>query len=167
MGRLPRGDDVLRLLVPLPEGSLGRDPGAARVARPRDRRAEPLLPRSDARDQYLLRGGRPVGELSSCAVELPPVAAAADALGQGIVVPHVPVGGLGRRCSVPGRPLEGWRLASKGLVPPPRRRGSALAQGCDRSGRVVLPLARAAAVWTGVRVLVVLLAAGEHEDEVA
>ena len=58
-------------------------------------------------------------------------------------------------------------MASKGLGPPPRRRGSVLAQGCNRSGRVVLPLARAAAVWTGVRVLVVLLAAGEHEDEVA
>ena len=49
--------------------------------------------------------------------------------------------------------MEGWRVASKGLGPLPRRRGSALAQGCDRSGRVVLPLARAAAVSTGLRVL--------------
>ena len=63
--------------------------------------------------------------------------------------------------------MEGWRVASMGLGRLPRRRGSALAHGCDRCGRVVLPLARAAAVWTGVRVLVVLLAAGEHEDEVA
>ena len=151
MGRLPRGDDVLRLLVPLPEGSLGRDPGAARVARPRDRRAEPLLPRSDARDQYLLRGGRPVGELSSCAVELPPVAPAADALGQGIVVPHVPVCGLGRRCSAPGAATGGLAGGFEGVAPPPRRKGIALAQGCDRSGRVALPLARVAAVSTGER----------------
>jgi hypothetical protein len=34
----------------------------------------------------------------------------------------------------------------------PRRRGSALALGCGRDGRVVLPLARAAAVSTGLRV---------------
>ena len=52
-----------------------------------------------------------------------------------------------------GGPLEGWRVASKGLGPLPRRRGSALAQGCGRAGRVVLPLPRAAAVSTGVRVL--------------
>ena len=63
--------------------------------------------------------------------------------------------------------MEGLRVASKGLGPLPRSRGSVLTHGCDRSGRVALPLARAAAVWTGVRVLVVLLAAGEHEDEVA
>ena len=42
-------------------------------------------------------------------------------------------------------------MASKGLGPLPRRRGSALARGCGWSGRVVLPLARAAAVSTGVR----------------
>ena len=58
-------------------------------------------------------------------------------------------------------------MASKGLGPLATMRGSALARGCGMGGRVVLPLARAAAVWTGVRVLVVLLAAGEHEDEVA
>ena len=51
-----------------------------------------------------------------------------------------------------GRPLEGWRVASKGLGPLPRRRGSALAHGCGRSGRAVLPLVRAAAVSTGLRV---------------
>ena len=44
-------------------------------------------------------------------------------------------------------------MASKGLGPLPRRRGSALAHGCAGGGRVVLPLARAAAVSTGVRVL--------------
>ena len=44
-------------------------------------------------------------------------------------------------------------MASKGLGPLPRRRGSALAHGCGRGGRVVLPLARAAAVSTGLRVL--------------
>ena len=48
--------------------------------------------------------------------------------------------------------MKGWRVASKGLGPLPRRRGSALAHGCDRGGRVVLPLARAAAVSTGLRV---------------
>jgi len=41
------------------------------------------------------------------------------------------------------------RVASKGLRPLPRRRGRALAHGCDRSGRVALPLARVAAVSTG------------------
>jgi hypothetical protein len=56
----------------------------------------------------------------------------------------VPASGLGRRSLVSGRPLEGWRVAAMGLGPLPRRRGSALAHGCDRSGRVVLPLARAA-----------------------
>ena len=40
---------------------------------------------------------------------------------------------------------------SMGLGRLPRRRGSALAHGCDRCGRVVLPLARAAAVSTGLR----------------
>ena len=49
--------------------------------------------------------------------------------------------------------MEGWRVASKGTGPLPRRRGSALAQGCDRGGRVALPLAKAAAVSTGLRVL--------------
>ena len=32
-------------------------------------------------------------------------------------------------------------------------RGSALAHGCDRGGRVLLPLPKVAAVWTGLRVL--------------
>ena len=48
-----------------------------------------------------------------------------------------------------GRTLERWRAASKGLGPLPRRRRSALAHGCGRCGRAVLPLARAAAVSTG------------------
>ena len=43
-------------------------------------------------------------------------------------------------------------MASKRLGPLPRTRGSALAHGCGRGGRVVLPLARAAAVSTGLRV---------------
>ena len=45
-------------------------------------------------------------------------------------------------------------MASKGLRPLPRRRGSVLANGGDRSGRVVLPLARAAAVSTGLSIRV-------------
>ena len=49
--------------------------------------------------------------------------------------------------------MEGWRVASKGLGPLPRKRGSTLAQGCDRGGRVALPLTKAAAVSTGLRVL--------------
>ena len=52
--------------------------------------------------------------------------------------------------------MEGWQEASKGLGPLPRRRGSALARGCGRGGRVVLPLARAAVISTGVRVLQVI-----------
>ena len=48
--------------------------------------------------------------------------------------------------------MEGWRVASKGLGPLPRRRESALAHGCGEGGRVLLPLARAAAVSTGERV---------------
>ena len=48
--------------------------------------------------------------------------------------------------------MEGWRVASKGLEPLPRRRGSALAHARGRGGRVVLPLARAAAVSTRWRV---------------
>ena len=43
-------------------------------------------------------------------------------------------------------------MASKRLGPLPRRRGSTLALGCGRGGRVVLPLARAAAVSTGLSV---------------
>ena len=63
---------------------------------------------------------------------------------------HVPViSGLVRRSSVSGRPVKGWRVASKGLGPPPRRRGSALALGCGRNGRGALRLARATAVSTG------------------
>ena len=48
--------------------------------------------------------------------------------------------------------MEGWRLASKRLGPLPRRRGSALAHGCGRSGRGALPLPRAAVISTGLRV---------------
>ena len=48
-----------------------------------------------------------------------------------------------------GGPLEGWRVASKGLGAPPRIKGSALAHGCGRDGRAVLRLARAAVISTG------------------
>ena len=54
--------------------------------------------------------------------------------------------GLGRRSSALGRPLEGWRVGSKGLGPLPRRRGSALANSCGIGNCAVLPLASAAAV---------------------
>ena len=73
-------------------------------------------------------------------------------LGQAVHEAAVPVSGLGRRSSVSGRPSEGWRVASKGLGPLSRRRGSALAYGCGMGGRVVLPLARAAAVSTGLTI---------------
>ena len=45
--------------------------------------------------------------------------------------------------------MEGLQVASNGLGPLPRRSGGALARGCGGRGRVVLPLARAAAVSTG------------------
>ena len=51
--------------------------------------------------------------------------------------------------------MKGWWVASKGLRPLPRR-GSALAHGCSRSGRVVLPLARAAVISTGLRIQLLL-----------
>ena len=60
---------------------------------------------------------------------------------------------MGRRSAALGGPLEGLRVASKGLGPLPRRRGGALALGCGGGGRVVLPLPRAAAVSTRLRVL--------------
>ena len=74
----------------------------------------------------------------------------------------VPVSGLGRRCSVSGRPLKGWRVASKGLGPLPRRRGSALAHGCGMGGRVVLPLPRAVALSTRLRAPVGLARVLQH-----
>ena len=43
-------------------------------------------------------------------------------------------------------------MASKRLGPLPRTRGSTLAHGCGREGSGALPLARAAAVSTGLRV---------------
>ena len=70
---------------------------------------------------------------------------------------RVPVSGLGRRSAALGGSLGGWRVASKRVGPLPRRRGSALARGCGRGGRVVLPLARATVISTGLRV---------HGDEV-
>ena len=41
-------------------------------------------------------------------------------------------------------------MALKGLGPLPRRKGSALALGCDRGGSGALPLPRAAVISTGV-----------------
>ena len=61
-------------------------------------------------------------------------------------------GGLAGGSSALGGPLEGWRVASKGLGPLPRRRGSALAHGCGRSGIGALPLPRAAVISTRLRV---------------
>ena len=43
-------------------------------------------------------------------------------------------------------------MASKGLGTLPRRRYSALSRGCGTGVAVVLPLARAAAVSTGLRI---------------
>ena len=54
--------------------------------------------------------------------------------------------------------MEGWQVATKGLGPLPRRRGSAVARGCNKGGRAVLPLARAAAVSTRLRVQAELVA---------
>ena len=58
---------------------------------------------------------------------------------------------LGAQTLSLGRPLEGGLVAGRSL---PMVRGSALGHGCCRGGRVVLPLARAAAVSTRLRVLV-------------
>ena len=55
-------------------------------------------------------------------------------------------------------------MASKGVGPLPRRRGSALAHGCGRGGRVELALPRAAAVSTSLRVLAGLAARPTVED---
>ena len=51
--------------------------------------------------------------------------------------------------------MEGWLVASKGLGPLPRRRGSALADGCGRSGIGALPLPRAAVISTRLRLLAI------------
>ena len=49
--------------------------------------------------------------------------------------------------------MEGWLVASEGLGLLPRTRGGGtLAQCCATGGRVVLPLPRAAAVSTSLRV---------------
>ena len=51
-----------------------------------------------------------------------------------------------------GGPLDGWLVALNGLAALAKRRGSALALGCGRGGRVVLRSPRAAAVSTRLRV---------------
>ena len=48
--------------------------------------------------------------------------------------------------------MEGWRVASKRLGALPRIMWAALGRGCGREGSWALPLARAAAVSTGLRV---------------
>ena len=59
-------------------------------------------------------------------------------------------------------------MASKGLGPLPRMKWAALAHGCGRGGRVVLPLARAAAVSTGLRVpLAHDAVTGRHDAQAA
>ena len=47
--------------------------------------------------------------------------------------------------------MEGWRVASKRLGALPRIKRGALGRGCGREGSVVLPLPRAVAVSTRVR----------------
>ena len=49
--------------------------------------------------------------------------------------------------------MEGWRVASKRLGALPRIKRGALGRGCGREGSVVLPLPRAAAISTRLRVL--------------
>ena len=63
--------------------------------------------------------------------------------------------------------MEGWRVASKRLAALPRRRRSALAHGCGRGGRGALPLPRAAAVSTRLRVHVQVARPAEREQRVA
>ena len=65
----------------------------------------------------------------------------------------VPVRGLGRRSAALGGPLEGWRVASKRLGALPRIKRGALGRDCGREGSGALPLPRAAAASTGLRVL--------------
>ena len=48
--------------------------------------------------------------------------------------------------------MKGWRVASKRLGPLPRIKWAALGRGCGREGSGALPLPRAAAVSTGLRV---------------
>jgi len=48
--------------------------------------------------------------------------------------------------------LKGWLMASKRLGPLPRMRWAALGRGCGREGSGALPLPRAAAISTRVRV---------------
>ena len=68
----------------------------------------------------------------------------------------VPVRGLARRSAALGRPLEGWRLASKRLGALPRIRRGALGRGCGMEGSGALPLPRAAVISTRLRVLAAL-----------
>ena len=63
----------------------------------------------------------------------------------------VPVSGLGRRSAAAAGPLEGWRVASKGLAALPRISRDGLGRGYGSKGSGALPLPRAAAVSTGLR----------------
>ena len=58
----------------------------------------------------------------------------------------VPVRGLARRSAALGRPLEGWRVASKRLGALPRIQRGALGRGCGMEGSGALPLPRAAVI---------------------
>jgi len=58
-------------------------------------------------------------------------------------------------------------VASKGLAALPRTRGSTLAHGCGREGSGALPLARAAAVSTGLRVRVERALGAHAREQVA
>jgi len=68
------------------------------------------------------------------------------------LVEVVPVSGLGRRSSALEAAFKGRLVTSKGLRPLPRIRRGTLGRGCGREGSGALPLPRAAAVSTGLRV---------------
>ena len=65
---------------------------------------------------------------------------------------RVPVSGLGRGSAALIGPLEGSRVASKGLGPLPRIKRGSLGRGWGREGSGALPLPRAAVISTGLRV---------------
>ena len=68
--------------------------------------------------------------------------------------------GIGAQIRSLGRPLKGWRVASKRLGPLPRIKWAALGRDCGREGSGALQLPRAAAVSTRLRVRVEVAVAG-------
>ena len=64
---------------------------------------------------------------------------------------RVPARGLGRGSAALVGPLEGTRVASKGLGPLPRIKRGSLGRGCGREGSRALPLPRAAVISTRLR----------------